>query len=220
MRTGLPPSSSVKISSLNPGGRLMESREPESMDGWWRVLWMLWPGMPLWLWKIPWPSGIFRLLFISHRLRSLTGSICIVFQKTSDFLWLTNLVWIEHRWHGLDGFSRIYFRIRAHLCHLCNPCSITILLLTDDIWSHMTKNPIPRRLENILLKKPHPRQPWLKYNACAVRFVLSRILLRTAHGSGPCRWPGLLKNLKKSPKQSWSLKQKGSSLICVDWLLW
>ena len=72
---------------------------------------------------------------ISHRLRSLTGSICIVFQRTNDFLWLTNLVWIEHRWHGLNGFSRIYFRIRAHPCHPCNPCSITILLLTDDTWS-------------------------------------------------------------------------------------
>ena len=33
LKTGLPPSSSVKISILNPGGRLMESREPESMDG-------------------------------------------------------------------------------------------------------------------------------------------------------------------------------------------
>ena len=86
LRTGLPSSSSAKISVLNPGGRLMESREPESMDGWWRVLWILWPGMPLWLWKKPWSSGISRLLFISHWLRSLTGSICIVFLKTNDIL--------------------------------------------------------------------------------------------------------------------------------------
>ncbi len=29
----------------------------------------------------------------------------------SDYYYF--VVYIEHRWHGLDGFSRIYFRIRA-----------------------------------------------------------------------------------------------------------
>ena len=42
--------------------------------------------------------------------------------------------------------------------------------------SHLTKTPNLHRLENSLLIKLHPSQPWLKYNACAVRFIFSRIL--------------------------------------------
>ena len=71
---------------------------------------------------------------ISHRLRRLIGYILHRFPKKYAFLWFSNFYQIRIRMARIRRIFTDLFFIRAHPRHPWNPCSITILLLTDDKW--------------------------------------------------------------------------------------